>query len=455
MQMLKNLFTSTILYGWLIVYLGAAPASAQILSLTPQSGIARTLQLAPEVRAAESAAATPLTLKQAISAALSGNPELQAFAFQFRAQDARARQAALRPALQASLEVANVLGTGKMRGINDAEATFALSQVIELGGKRAARVAAAQAGSSVLDIERQARQLDVLAEVTRRFIAVAGHQERLRLAHTARELAEQTLAASDHRVNAAKSPHAELDRAHIALDRARLDERRASVKLEAARKQLAATWGESQPIIAGQTVGRVEADLFTLPPTGDYAELLARLAANPDFLRFASAARLRDAELRLATTLRQPDLTLGGGVRRWQATQDKALVVSFSIPLFAGRRGESYVAEAQAKRELVDAERQIAQIKAQATLYELHKELGYAVLEAETLKNDILPRAEEALKETGYAYERGRYSYLELVDTQREYLAMQAELINASTDAHSLRTEIERLTNAPLTSDTP
>jgi hypothetical protein len=89
--MLKNLFTSTILYGWLIVYLGAAPASAQTLSLTSQSGIARTMQLAPEVRAAEAAVTAPLTLKQAISAALSGNPELQAFAFQFRAQDARAR----------------------------------------------------------------------------------------------------------------------------------------------------------------------------------------------------------------------------------------------------------------------------------------------------------------------------------------------------------------------------
>jgi cobalt-zinc-cadmium efflux system outer membrane protein len=441
-------------FGWpfLLVYLYSLPAlSAQLALVAAEQA---NLALRP-TQANLGAATASLTLQQAISAALSGNPELQSFAFRFRAQDARGSQAALRPALEASIEVANILGIGEMRGINAAEATFALSQVIELGGKRDARIAAAQAGRSVLDIERQARQLDVLAEVTRRFIAVAGHQERLRLARTAREIAEQTIAASEKRVTAAKSPHAELDRAHIALNRARLVERRAAVELETARKQLAATWGESQPVIAGQPLGRVEADLFTLPATGDYAELLARLAANPDFLRFASEARLRDAQLRLAATLRQSDLTLGGGVRHWQATQDNALVVSFSIPLFAGRRAESYVTEAQANRELVDAERQIAQVKAQATLYELHKALGQAVLEAETLKNDILPRAEEALKETEYAYERGRYSYLELVDTQREYLAMQAALIDASTNAHTLRAEIERLTNAPLTSDTP
>src|SRR3546814_17870531 len=55
-----------------------------------------------------------------------------------------------------------------------------------------------------------------------------------------------------------------------------------------------------------------------------------------------------------------------------------------------------------------------------ATLYELLQQLRQAVLEARTLKDDMQPRAEEALKETRYAYERGRYGYLELVDAQRE-----------------------------------
>lgn len=406
-------------------------------------------------RVDQSQATAPLTLQQAISAALNGNPELRTFEFQFRAQDARARQAALAPAPEASLELANVLGGGETRGTNAAEATFALSQVIELGGKRDARIAAAQAGRDALDIAHQARQLDVLAEVARRFIAVAGQQERLKLARTARELAEQTVAASENRVNAAKSPHAELDRARIALDRARLDERRASVKLETARKHLAASWGESQPVIAGKTMGNVTADLLTMPATGDYAELLARLADNPDFLRFAHEERLRDAELRLASTARKPDFALSAGVRRFQATQDNAFVFSFSVPLFTDRRAEGRVAEARSRRELLDAEQRVAQVKAQAALYELHKELVQAVQEAETLKNDILPRAREALEETRYAYERGRYSYLELVDAQREYLSTQAQLIDAGVSAHTLRAEIERLTNAPLARDYP
>lgn len=392
-----------------------------------------------------------LTLPQAISAALRGNPALRSFEFQLRAQDARTRLAGLRPAPEASVTLENFAGSGEARGLDAAEATFALSQVIELGDKRDARISAAQAGRSVLEIERQAAQLDVLAEVTRRFIAVAQRQARLKLAQDAVALAEKTVAASERRVNAAKSPHAELDRARIALDRARLEQRATAVELDTARKQLAATWGESQPVIDGQAVGEVRADLYALPPSGDFAELSARLDTNPDFLRFASEARLRDADLRLASSLRRPDLTLGAGLRRLEASKDQALVASFSMPLFAGSRAEPAIAESQARRGQVDAERHAAKIKAQATLYELHRQLSRAISEAQTLKEDIQPRAAEALRETEYAYERGRYSYLELVDAQREYLAVQAALIEAAAGAHSLRAEIERLTNAPLT----
>lgn len=397
---------------------------------------------------------SPLTLRRAIDATLAGNPELQTFAFEFRAQDARVEQARLRPAPTVSVDVENILGTGETRGTDSAEFTFALSQVIELGGKRGARIASAQAQRDVLAIDRQARQLDVLAEVTRRFIAVATRQEQLALAREALKLAEKTVSGARTRVDAAKSPHAELDRASIGLDRARLDERRAIVQLDTARKQLAAMWGESQPVLDNQIMGRAAADLYQLPPPTDFDELITRIERNPDFLRFASQARLADADLRLAATLRRPDVDVGVGLRRLQGSRDEALVASFSMPLFSGSRARSYLEEAQANRELVDAGRRVAEVKAKATLYELHRELGAALDEAQTLRDDILPRTSEALRETQYAYDRGRYSYIELVDAQREFLALRAALIDASSNAQSLRVEIERLTNAPLAPDT-
>lgn len=395
-------------------------------------------------------AANGLSLQQAVAAALERNPALQTFDFRFRALDARAQQAALRPATGVSLDVENIAGSGDLNGIDGAEATLALSQVIELGGKREARIGTTEASRSALETERWAAQLDVLAEVTRRFIAVAQRQKGLQLTRDAVALAEKTVEASERRVNAAKAPHAEFDRARILLDRARLDEHAALADLDAARKQLAATWGESQPVINGQLFGEVLADLFILPPTGDFRVLVQQLAHNPNFLRYASEARLLDAELRLASTLRRPDITLGAGLRRLEESKDQAFVVSLAVPLRSSRRAESFVAEARANRELVDAERRAAEVKAQATLYELHRQLSRAVSEATTLRDDIKPRSAEALEETAYGYRRGRYSYLELVDAQREYLAVQEALISAAASAHGLRTEIERLTSAPL-----
>lgn len=395
--------------------------------------------------------ASDLTLRRAVDAALKHNPELQSTSFSLLAQQARVRQAELRPAPEAAIDLENAFGSGELRGTQAAEYTFALSQVLELGGKRAARVAAAQAELDTLAVDRQARQLDVLAEVTRRFIAVAARQEQLKLAGRAVELAGQTVADLERRVSAAKSPHAELDRARIALDRARLDARAATVDLDTARKQLAATWGESEPLIDGSAMGDVRAELFDLPTVVDYATLQGRLNANPDFLRLASEARLRDAEVRLATTLRRPDLTVGGGVRRFEESGDQAFVASISMPLFGARRAESFAAEARANREKFDAEMRAVSVKSQAALYELYRQLGRAVSEATSLRADILPRTEEAARETKYAYERGRFSYLEMMDAQREYLAVQSSLIEAATTAHLLQVDIERLTNAPLT----
>jgi len=145
---------------------------------------------------------------------------------------------------------------------------------------------------------------------------------------------------------------------------------------------------------------------------------------------------------------------LSAGLRHLEAADDQAFVVSMSMPLFSERRSSGVVAEAQANRERVDADRRVAEVTVQATLYELHQQLSRSIEDVRALKDDIRPRSAEALSETQRAYERGRYSYLELVDAQREYLAVQAALIAAAANAHLLRVEIERLTNSPVSSTT-
>lgn len=387
----------------------------------------------------------PLSLDTAIAAALQRNPALRSAEFELRAVAARQPQAAQRPAPQVGIELENFAGSGRVRGTDALETTLSLSQVIELGGKRARRMAVADLEYDRSAVERSAQQLDVLAAVTRRFIDVAETQQQLLLAREAAKLAAQTLDNVRQRVSAARSPVAEQNRATIALGRARLEEQKLTQQLLGTHRQLAALWGSSEP-----RLGDAQADLFALPAVADFSALMAKLATQPSFLRFASESRLRDAQWQLAMAEAKSDVQVGAGLRRFEETGDTGVVLSVSMPLPQANRNSGAIREASARREQVEVDRQAAFDTARATLFEFHQSLQHARSELTTLRDELIPQAEAALKQTQYGYERGRFSYLELVDAQRELLLMRREAIATAATYHRLLAEIERLTSAPL-----
>jgi cobalt-zinc-cadmium efflux system outer membrane protein len=412
-----------------------------------------------------------LTLAQAVELALARNPELAASAFDTLAAEARVEQARLQVNPDLSVELENFAGTGVARGTQALETTLTLSQVVELGGKRALRTEVAASDRDLTQVERRAQQLDVLAEVTRRFIAVVAAQERAVLASSAKDITQRTLDAISKRVEAARSPEAERSRARIAHTRASIEEQQAQSELRAARFALSALWGArldsysqdaaipaaTQPIVPASSgtdrtaFTTARGDLMSLDPTQPYDALIARLERNPDFLRFASEARLRDAELQLARAQARPNLAFGGGVRRLNESSDTALVATFSISLPAFDRNQGAIRAAEARRQQTTAARDAAFIRARATIYGLYQELSASRSRVETLRAEALPQAERALQETEYGYQRGRFSYLELATAQRDQLELKGALIDGAADYHRILAEIERLTGEALT----
>ena len=402
---------------------------------------------APLMGVAASAASQTLTLASAIEQTMASNPELRVYTPRLAGARARTAQAALKPPLELQAEVQDAFGTGNASGFDIAETTFALSQVVELGGKRESRMDAAAASTSLTQAERAAAELDVLAEVTRRFIHVASDQEHLALTMRATVLAEENVTAAAARVAAARAPDVELRRARVTRARVGVEQEHAEHELLTSKRKLAAMWGDTDA-----RFDRVGADLYALPPSEGYEALVAKLATNPDFARFASEERLRDAELRIAEAHAKTVLTWRAGVRILSETNDEALVFGVTMPLNASRRARNDIAVARAEREQTTAERDAHRVRAEAELFELFQELRHAITEAQMLRTTVLPEMEAALEDTRYAYERGRYSYLEWVDAQRELVDVQRALIDASTNAHLYRTEIERLTGEPLAS---
>ncbi|MBN8279709.1 MAG: TolC family protein, partial [Gammaproteobacteria bacterium] len=99
-----------------------------------------------------------------------------------------------------------------------------------------------------------------------------------------------------------------------------------------------------------------------------------------------------------------------------------------------------------------------ARAAARTRLFGLYEELRQAGRESDELRDAVLPELQKALDATRYAYDRGRYGYVELADAQREFLEARAARIDAASLARDLLIDIERLTGEALVttgSETP
>ncbi len=111
-----------------------------------------------------------LTLTGALQRALESNPRLTAAERDIGMAARRKLQASAIPNPEISFETDNIFGTGPYRGTGAAEYTLQLSQLIELGGKRTARVAAGSAELEAYRWQREAVRLEILSDTADRYL---------------------------------------------------------------------------------------------------------------------------------------------------------------------------------------------------------------------------------------------------------------------------------------------
>ncbi len=353
--------------------------------------------------------------------------------------------AALKPQFRTSAQLENIAGTNEYSGVDSGELTLSLSSVIELGGQRKARLGLVTARQQQLDTAQRVLTLDLLAQVTRQFIAVAAAQEQLRLLQQTRELAQQTVQTLNRQVQAGRTPEAELLRAKAAIARATIDAQKAEQLLKSERVKLSVFWADATPDFT-----QVRADLFVIPEPAPLPDLLARLENNPELMLLEDEVELSAAELRHAQAERTPNLEWNAGIRRLQVTEDSALVVGISMPLGSGGRATGAMATAAANQAGAELQRDQAHLRLEAHLVNLHEAYRQALSEVNTLRDDVVPQLRQAMQATANAFQQGRYSYLELNLAQRQLLTEQLSLIDAAARAHALGTDLERLTGASL-----
>lgn len=385
--------------------------------------------------------AEKLTLGAAIQRSLADQPSLRAESFTVDALEHQAALDGLAPAPTIGADLENFGGTGDLSGIHSAETTLRLGQVVELGGKREARLARGLAEVERQQNVRYLRQLDVAAETTRRYITLTRTQQQLALAERQLTLTRETEGAVRYRVDRGVAPEADQALAQIASVRADVALARAQSEFAGAQSALAAQWGEFEP-------GAIEAtgDLLKLPDEPEFDALEARLANTPESTAFRLEANRIAADRAIAVAAARPDLSLSAGVRRLESLDDQGLLFSIAMPLGTRQRSSLAVARADSEQLALEARQQAAIIEVRQRLYARVQELRNARSEFQALSDRMLPAAEKALALTRAGYDNARYSVLQLTQAQAVLLQLQQERLTVAARYHQLLADIERST---------
>lgn len=391
--------------------------------------------------AADAPTGPGLSLDQAMVRVLEKNPELQAAAIGSQAMAAQIRAAQQTPAMRVNLGLENFAGSGNYKGSDSLETTLSLSKIFELGNKSALRGEVAQQGYQSFNSEQDAKRLDVMARAAKQFIHVVMDQEHLQVATDKLALLERSYAVIDQRVKAGRSHVAERRRMAIAVARARIELEHAEHELLTSKVKLATLWGETQP-----DFGRAHAELFAIEQPASFAQLQQQLDHHPQIVRFASEQRLAQARIDLAQAKASTDIELTAGVKHFNAVDDHAFVLSASIPFGLGSRAQPSIDEQQYQAQQLPFDLQQQKLSLFSTLQEVYQELLHSYEATRVFQHEIIPQAEQALREYEQGYAAGRFSFLELSDAQQTLLDARLDAVTSAANYHRFQIEIDRLT---------
>jgi len=391
------------------------------------------------------AASGSLTLQRALQRALGANPRLTAAERDIGIASGRRIQAGALPNPDISAELDDALGSGPYRGTRSAETTLLLGQLVELGGKRDARIAIGSAEVESATWQRAALRLEILSETATAFYNVLGAQRRVQILETQIAALDRLTPLLQRRVDAGAASPAETARGQVAADLVKAERERARTSLAIFRRELAILMGGETPDFA-----QVAGDFTFVGTPPPFRAIVASLDANPQLMRWTAVRAQRDAELLAARLKPIPDVRVTAGWRHYRDTNDNAVRLGLSIPIPVFDRNQGGIVEAQEARAKVEADRAAARAALILTLGRAYETLIGASNEVRLLRAGTLQKSREALQAIEDGYAQGRFSLLELLDAQGSSAQVSLREAEALINFHTAAAILEGLTGVPL-----
>jgi cobalt-zinc-cadmium efflux system outer membrane protein len=380
------------------------------------------------------------SLEEALRVGEENSPRLRAAEARREAAGGDRLQAEARPNPELFVDADNFAGSKGYRGSRNIEVAAGISQTIEMGGKREARIGFADAGVALAGIERDVDQLSLREEIARGYVQALYAARVVVLEADRLKNAEALAGAVRERVQNGREPPFQARKSEIAQAAAGVASQKAEREYAAALAGLAGSLGVMRAELAGDA-GWFER-IGSLPNVGPDE---ATLRANPDFSRATAAAAQARAAIAKEQAAAVPDPTLRAGIRRYNEDDSNAFMVGISIPIpvFDSNRGGIQ----RARQDLVraEAEADMLRLNLLASLAKARQTLQAAYREVEALSRTIIPAADETYAAAAEGYAAGKFGFLDLLDAQRTQFDVKAQHASALRDYHLARIELMRL----------
>lgn len=370
------------------------------------------------------------TIDQAWNRIKSSNPTISAAQADISAAQGQQTQAGLIPNPTFNTVQGSIPGFGAYSNNPNAQSTYSISQVIELGGKRSGRRNIANAQFEQAQINYQINNAELFSQVVDAFLNVAEAEEKLKLNSVDVTLNKKTVSTIKHRIDAGRTSDLDLQAAKISLSNSYLEKAIIKSELASAKYSLAKFWNGSDG-----DIHNIISPSMSVMPLKDLSYYLAKTNKNWQFQASLQAEKISQAEIGLAEAKRYPDITVGVGIDHYFQNSDpkghNALMGEFSVPIPIFDRNQGNVATAHENYNKSSSESRNKELLLKKAIVNTYQIAVQAKNQINILKNGILPQSRNSLELAKMGYERGKYSYLDLLSAQQKLIDAQMREINA------------------------
>lgn len=382
-----------------------------------------------------------LLLQEAIDIGLNYSPELKSSQAAFMATKGLEEQAGYWDNPILGIQAENIAGTGPYSRLNSAEYTYSITKSVDITGKRFVRKSAATQVKNTANSDFLATRLNVMRNIYVAYINSISQQISLQVVQEQELLAKQILTIVSKRVKLAREAEISKIKADVAYESAIISTNQQKIKLKSAQQNLAKLLG-----LEFLDKSLDSENFFNIIKPQPIMNYQIKLSDSPLLKKFYYKIKEQEFNFELERVQKISNPTVKIGIKELHAPGEQAMIASLSIPLPIFNNNHGNISHAQEKLNQARNDEIQARLSLEQSLIQEWNNWQMHYETAEKLQTETLPTAQKALEVAKSGYDKGRFTYLEVLDAQRTLFDIKSKYFETLRQYHIAKANIDLIT---------